>query len=137
MITRGYVTAQGSVRIQTRNLISQPRATPLPLLQMHYAMWCFKTPILLTQFGMLSGMPWTELVFMLFWNNIMLAAGYGAQVATTTGGIWPLFTVGCVAQAITFYQLSLRWKRSYGTCSEDNLFAALFKIMFVMWKCVG
>ena len=102
--------------------------------QVHYAEWSLALPIILIQMGILCSMPWTEILFMLFWNTIMLATGYGSQVATTAPGIWPLFTVGLVAQGIVFYQLSMRWKRSYGPNSEENLFAMLFKIMFVSWK---
>ena len=114
-------------------LLSSPH---LPRPQVRYLEWLGVTPILLTQFGILGGMPWSEIYFMNFWNVVMLAAGYGAQTAATVSGIWPLFTMGCAAQAIVFYQLASRWKRSYGFVCEDNLFASLFKLMFGTWNLI-
>jgi hypothetical protein len=81
---------------------SQPYGVAFDYTGWKFLLWACKTPWLLAQLAALAGMPNTELGAMLFWDAVMLLAGFGAQAAATSEGVWPLFVVGCAAQAILF-----------------------------------
>jgi len=82
---------------------SQPFGAAFDFTGWQFLLWACKTPWLLAQLAALAGMPNTELGAMLFWDAVMLLAGFGAQAAATSEGVWPLFFVGCAAQVILFY----------------------------------
>jgi len=67
---------------------SKPFGPHFDFVWVHYATWTIKTPMLLTVLGMLSNMHSAEIYMMVAFDLLMIASGYGAQLATHPEAIW-------------------------------------------------
>jgi hypothetical protein len=67
---------------------SKPFGPHFDFVWVHYATWTIKTPMLLTVLGMLSNMHTAEIYMMVAFDLLMIASGYGAQLATSPEAIW-------------------------------------------------
>jgi hypothetical protein len=80
-----------------------------------------------------------EIFMMIACDLIMIAAGYGAQLASTAEGIWPLFVLGCIAQAIVFaiqYAHFRAIEIEHDGRPESKCFSFLFLWSFTWWNFV-
>jgi hypothetical protein len=69
-------------------MLSKPFGPHFDFVWVHYATWTIKTPMLLTVLGMLSNMHTAEIYMMVAFDLLMIASGYGAQLATSPEAIW-------------------------------------------------
>jgi bacteriorhodopsin len=119
---------------------SQPYGPNFDFTWVHYVEWTFATPLMLTSLGLLGGMDAASIALMVFYDLLMVGAGFGAQMASTVEGVWPLFAVGGFAQVLVFVQLGAclhRIAHTDDTSSEAKCFSLLFKYEFIVWKRVG
>lgn len=63
----------------------------------HYLAWFLTTPIMLFLIFSLNSVSIDKTVILLALNQLMIASGYFATIATTDKNIWRWFWIGCLA----------------------------------------
>ena len=120
-------------------MASKPFGQHFDFVWVHYAEWTVCTPMLLTVLGMLSNMHTAEIYMMVAFDLLMIASGYGAQVATAPEAIWPLFIFGCVCQIMVFVILMTHLRAiavEHDGRPEAKTFTFLSWWVFVWWNFV-
>ncbi|KAJ5389043.1 uncharacterized protein N7496_000111 [Penicillium cataractarum] len=73
------------------------------ILWLRYLNWALCTPLLLTTFALISGLPGGHLVAAIAANFVMLAAGLLGSFAGHTGQRWVWLTISCVAYLVMLH----------------------------------
>ena len=63
----------------------------------HYLSWFLTTPIMLWLIFSLNKLPVDKTVILIAMNQLMIASGYYAAIATTDLEVWRWFWIGCLA----------------------------------------
>ena len=70
-------------------------------------------------------------------DELMVLAGYYAQLGTSTLSIWPLFFIGCIAQVVVFGQLyAYLPTNDTNNQSRNPLYNFLFIWILIVWNLV-
>lgn len=98
--------------------------------------WIISTPLLLIDLAFLANMAPVQVLFLAFVDILMIAAGFGAQMADTHGQRWSLFAFSCLMFAIITVTLvkylHLSAKESAGTV-EGRAYRFLSIMTLCLW----
>ncbi|KAJ5201397.1 uncharacterized protein N7498_006060 [Penicillium cinerascens] len=82
------------------------------VLWLRYINWALSTPLLLTNFALVSGLPGANLLSAIAANYVMLASGVLGTFAGHTRARWAWLTLSCVGYLITLHHAGFHAQRA-------------------------
>ncbi|KAJ5707860.1 hypothetical protein N7488_007661 [Penicillium malachiteum] len=82
------------------------------ILWLRYVNWALSTPLLLTNFALISGLPGAHLFSAIVSNWVMLAAGIFGSYAGHTPARWAWLTLACIAYLTTLHHAGFHAQRA-------------------------
>ncbi|KAJ5273779.1 Rhodopsin archaeal/bacterial/fungal [Penicillium angulare] len=94
------------------------------VLWLRYVNWALTTPLILTNFALISGLPGAHLFSAIASNWVMLAAGLLGSFAGHTSARWGWLTLACIAFLTTLHHAGFHAQRA--AKSKDALLRRFF-----------